>query len=306
MSIAIGVDVGGTKIRALLARDGAITDEAVAPGGAVRAGRTLAAASRIAAVIRSVLLKANALEADAVVVGAAGVGREGERKELTDYLRRERVTKRLQVTTDVEIALEDAFGSAPGIIVLSGTGSIAIARLAAGGEALHRVGGLGWQLGDEGGGYWMGRAILLAVGRAQEQRGPATLLTEDTLAATRSAAFNDLVTWAGNATPYEVANLTRLLTSRYAEGDGVARSIIDQAADELSLLVQTLLRRFPEKGKIPVALSGGNLAAGGPLRAQLGQRWRALPRIEILEVVPDGARGAVTQAVRLLSPSTHT
>src|SRR2546425_3636851 len=56
---------------------------------------------------------------------------------------------------DAEIALSTAFADGTGIIVSAGTGSIAYARDPAG--QLHRAGGDGWQLGDEGGGYWLRR-----------------------------------------------------------------------------------------------------------------------------------------------------
>src|SRR2546426_7691906 len=55
-------------------------------------------------------------------------------------------------------ALATAFGTGPGILVNAGTGSIAYARDPAG--ELHRAGGDGWQLGDEGGGYLLGRGAL--------------------------------------------------------------------------------------------------------------------------------------------------
>src|SRR3989454_9289676 len=55
-------------------------------------------------------------------------------------------------------ALATAFGTGPGILVNAGTGSIAYARDPAG--ELHRAGGDGWQLGDEGGGYWLGGRAL--------------------------------------------------------------------------------------------------------------------------------------------------
>ena len=40
-----------------------------------------------------------------------------------------------------------------------------------------RSGGWGYVLGDEGSGYWIGRAALRAVLREADHRGPATVLT---------------------------------------------------------------------------------------------------------------------------------
>src|SRR5256885_14670362 len=63
------------------------------------------------------------------------------------------IARAARVLADAEVALATAFRSAPGIIINAGTGSIAYARDDAG--RLHRCGGYGWQLGDEGGGYWL-------------------------------------------------------------------------------------------------------------------------------------------------------
>ena len=110
-----------------------------------------------------------------MVVGAAGVGRDEERKALHAALRAEGIAATVHITTDIEIALEAAYGKGPGIVLLAGTGSFAIARLADG--SLKRQGGYGWQMGDEGSGYALGRSALTAVGRAFDGRGPATGLS---------------------------------------------------------------------------------------------------------------------------------
>jgi glucosamine kinase len=158
MSICIGVDAGGTKTAVLIADGERIIARATGPAGAVRPGRALQAASRITVAIRRALTDARLLHGDVLVVGAAGVGRDPERTELRESLRAERLAERVIVTGDLDIALEAAFGTEPGIVLVSGTGSVAVGRAPDG--ALHRRGGYGWQMGDEGSGYAIGRAAL--------------------------------------------------------------------------------------------------------------------------------------------------
>src|SRR5207248_1453172 len=98
------------------------------------------------------------LPGDAAVVGAAGAGRRQEQAELEAALVEAGVARRVRVLADGEVALTTAFARGPGVLVNAGTGSIAYAR-APDGE-IHRAGGYGWQLGDEGGGYWLGRRAL--------------------------------------------------------------------------------------------------------------------------------------------------
>ena len=81
----------------------------------------------------------------------------------------------MRVTTDIEIALTAAFGDGPGIVVVAGTGSVVLGRDPEG--RMLRRGGYGWQMGDEGSGYAIGRAALGAVSRAHDGRSPETAIT---------------------------------------------------------------------------------------------------------------------------------
>src|SRR2546427_7012138 len=90
-------------------------------------------------------------------------GRAQEQAELEAALIDAGVARQVRVLADGEVALATAFGTGPGILVNAGTGSIAYARDPAG--ELHRAGGDGWQLGDEGGGYWLGGGAPGRAGR---------------------------------------------------------------------------------------------------------------------------------------------
>src|SRR5207253_2310896 len=100
-----------------------------------------------------------------------GAGRPQERADLEAALVQAGLARRVRVMADGEVALSTAFADGAGIIVSAGTGSIAYARDPAG--QLHRAGGYGWQLGDEGGGYWLGRRALDGGARAADGRAPS-------------------------------------------------------------------------------------------------------------------------------------
>ena len=143
------------------------------------------------------------------------------------------------VATDIEIALAAAFDDGPGIVVSAGTGSVAVGRDRSGKQ--HRIGGYGWQMGDEGSGYAIGRAALGAVSRAVDGRSPRTALSDRVLAATRSENFDALVRWAAGASPAEVAALAPHVLDVAAHGDPLAQGIADYAARELTQLAICLL-----------------------------------------------------------------
>jgi N-acetylglucosamine kinase-like BadF-type ATPase len=296
VSIYIGVDAGGTKTSVIVADGDRVIARATGGPGAVRAGRALPAASRIAVAVREALTSARLLQGDTMVVGAAGVGRDPERGELRDALRIERVATRTIVTGDLDIALEAAHGQGPGIVLVSGTGSVAVARDKDG--ELHRVGGYGWQMGDEGSGYSLARAALLAVGRARDGRGPATTLLDAILAAGLVKTFDELVRWTNAAEPREIAALAPAVFAAAARGDAVAQGLVEAAADDLAALVAPLIAAFSGKAAIPIALSGGHLAPGRPLRAPVEARLKRERRLEMLEAPLDPAEGALAMARR--------
>ena len=269
--ITIGVDAGGTRTVAAVMRDGQPAGRAEGSGGAIRPGRVLVASATIADVVRRALSDAGALRGQALVVGAAGAGRDLEATELQQALRAEGLADRVQVTSDSAIALEAAFEGTAGIVLSAGTGTIAFARDRAG--AVHRAGGYGWQMGDEGSGYAIGRAALGAVSRAHDGRGAETRLTELLGAATRSPDFDALVRWTATAGPPEVAALAGTVASAASDGDSVAGAIIHYAAEELTQLVLSLRTRLGDDA-MPVALTGGllaNPALDTALRQRLGR-----------------------------------
>src|SRR4051794_30017318 len=263
----IGADVGGTKTAVGVSVDGQIVGRAEGPGAAVRPGRALASASTIVEVVRRALSTAGKMTGDALVVGAAGAGREPEREELRTALRSENLVTSVIVTTDIEIALAAAFAEGPGIVVSAGTGSVAVGRDRTGKR--HRIGGYGWQMGDEGSGYAIGRASLGAVSRAIDGRSPNTALSDRLLKATRSDSYDDLVRWAAGASPAEVAALAPHVLAVAAGGDALAQGIADYAARELSQLAICLVPKMDITPPVPVAVPGGLLGAGQPLRKPL-------------------------------------
>ena len=89
---------------------------------------------------------------------------------LRAIMRRIGARSRVVLVSDALVALVAGVGEAAGVVVLSGTGSIAYGR-----NARHRPpapGGWGYVLGDEGSGYWISRQALRAVVRAADGRGP--------------------------------------------------------------------------------------------------------------------------------------
>jgi N-acetylglucosamine kinase-like BadF-type ATPase len=298
----VGVDGGATRCRAIvLGADGREVGRAEGPAGIVTVRTAAAAAEIIAIVVRDAVRDAigdagAAPPVARLVAGLAGAGRPDARDAARSALEATGVAMAVEVRGDSEIALDDAFDSGAGILVVAGTGSMALGRAAHGRQA--RAGGWGVVLGDEGSGWWLGIQGLRAVARAADGRGPATILTGILLDALSLPDAAAMITRVDAASKGEIAALAPLVLRAAEDGDGLARQLADDAARELAaaaLAVRRALDPWPEPPRVVGV--GGLIAPDGLLRDRVVE---ALGRHELLfdprEVVP--ARGAARRAWR--------
>ncbi|OGU73782.1 MAG: hypothetical protein A2V93_02820, partial [Ignavibacteria bacterium RBG_16_34_14] len=116
-----------------------------------------------------------------VVLGTAGAGRKEDVERLEEHLlnyakSKQVLIKDFKVVSDARIALEGAFSGRPGSILISGTGSIMFGKDSKG--EIHRVGGFGRFIGDEGSGYSTGKKGLAALSKFYDGRGKLTMLSK--------------------------------------------------------------------------------------------------------------------------------
>jgi glucosamine kinase len=173
----------------------------------------------------------------------------------------EAIPGEIDVVGDMRIALQAAFGPGPGVIVISGTGSIAFGRDAQGQTA--RAGGWGFAISDEGSAHWIGRTAVAAVLRAADR------LAEDPIAGQTSALFREIsAAWEvgsceelamrANKLP-NFAELLRGVVAAADASDDLAQEVLRNAGKELAQLAEIVLGRlFPEGGlQTHVAFAGG-------------------------------------------------
>jgi glucosamine kinase len=168
MSFFLAIDAGGTKTTCLLADDSNIL--ARASTGSIKLQRVseTEATTRLTAMLDE-LSSAAAVPLTQITrtcIGLAGLSIPAVRAWATRVLSTH-VAGELLLLGDEEIALDAAFPNASGILLIAGTGSNAIGRAPDG--TLHRAGGWGPILGDQGGGYWIGLEALRATLRALDQ-----------------------------------------------------------------------------------------------------------------------------------------
>ncbi len=300
MSFAIGVDGGGTKVRALIVdAEGVEQGRSECPGAVVTAGEPEDAAGAVrAAVIRAAQEAGVTLPAATMWAGLAGAGNEVARSGAERLLDDGSLASRVAVGTDVEAAFHDAFGDGPGILLISGTGSIAWARGPEG--TVRQVGGWGQYLGDEGSGYSIGAEALRRIMWAEDGRIGETSMRDTLLQGCGVLGIDELIVWRDTASKAQIASLAPLVVRWADEGDEAASQIIDGAVGALTSHVWAALESpTPRDPSLPLVLWGGLLAEDGPLRSRVVEAFRGTS-VRIAERKLDPAMGAARMALSTL------
>jgi len=295
--MVIGVDGGATRCRAIvLDARGQECGRAQGPPALVVDGAWDPAVTVVADVVRDAAAVAGTdLPVARLVAGLAGAGRAEQGAPVAAALRSAELAAAVEVCSDAAIAFHDAFGAGAGILLVSGTGSMALGRSAEGREA--RAGGWGAILGDEGSGWGLGVSALRAVARAADGRGPDTALTDRILQRAGVSTPESLIAWVAGATKGEVAAMAPIVLETAADGDAVATVLADDAARALATAVDAVRHALEPWPEPPVvAVVGGLIAPGGLLRSRVE---RAIAGCQLpfdpREVVP--ARGAALRAL---------
>lgn len=310
MDYVLGIDGGGTSTMCLLAdENGRIVAQAEAPASNHRKADLRVARESITTGVRAVM---DSLGADgarrpprvaAVCAGLAGVDTKEDVAVLSRMLSEIVCTDHLRVVNDGEIALYGALEDNPGVLVISGTGSIVWATTA-GGDRL-RVGGWDYILSDEGSGYSIGLRVVRAVAAAHDGRIQPTCLTGEVFRIFEAANFYELLDliYHEEMRPQRIASLAPLADRAAAAGDAVASLVIEDAAKELAQLALSAIR-LAELSAIPfpVVPAGGALRAGGFFSQCFREKLVSLvPGARITEPRHSPAEGAILLALRDLS-----
>ncbi|WP_209426607.1 BadF/BadG/BcrA/BcrD ATPase family protein [Pararhodobacter sp. SW119] len=285
MKIFLGLDGGGTGCRARARlSDGRTTAEHRAGPANVHTDPDGAIAT-IRALVAETLAEAQAMAAGhaevQAVLGIAGAVEIGAGPRIVAALDLPRVA----VVGDVDLALSGAFEGDDGIIAALGTGSVFARQLSG---QMQRVGGYGFQLGDEASGAWIGREAMRRALYARDGLGPAGPLTAALWA--RFADPGAMMIFARDSRPTNFAAMAPLVIENAAQGCPVAADVLDTAT---AWVIRAIDRLQPEDRLLPVALMGG---VGPVIAARLGPaggRWPLVsPRGSILD-------GALWRAERL-------
>jgi glucosamine kinase len=300
----LGIDGGGTKTTCAVGDETHLLASATAgPSNVVRVGE-LPARESLQRSVRQACAAAGITPAQVsrTCVGGSGAARP----ELAEIVRRslaELLPTPIDVVGDMQIALEAAFDTGPGVIVIAGTGSIAYGRDLHGATA--RAGGWGFAIGDEGSAHWIGRAAVSAVLRAADRNEeiPETPRQSQFSAALLKAwgvtSLVDLARAANSIPPPDFAALFPVVAAGH---DDLATEVLTNAGRELASVAAVVIRRLFGKdhtASVPVAMIGGVFRHAAPVREIFYNELRtADARVEVNPQVVDPVDGALRIARR--------
>jgi N-acetylglucosamine kinase-like BadF-type ATPase len=296
----LGIDAGGTKTVCQLAdENGTLLAETRGGGANLQAVGELEVEKVLHTVMEDALGDRQIVPAS-ICLGIAGVDRRDDSAVVHGIIRRIGYKARVLVVNDALVALEAGAPGQSGVVIISGTGSISYGRNDKGEAA--RSGGWGYVLGDEGSGYWIGRAALRAVLREADHRGPRTALTPLLLKHFDLAQAQGLIheVYHSNLKPASIGSLAKCVQSAFAEGDQVAIGILRGAANELESAALSVARRLELVGKSFVFILAGGIFRAVPwLADELGRRLPvASPKSSVRSLDKEPAAGAVALALQ--------
>jgi N-acetylglucosamine kinase-like BadF-type ATPase len=251
------MDIGGTKTRVIAARKGVtLADETVATE-TWRTWRVGDDAEGLATLVKRVC---GGAVPQSFAVGAHGCDSDQQCEELREALAARLPGAQVKVVNDSEL-LVPAAGYVSGIGVVSGTGSIAVARSREG--HMLAAGGWGWILGDEGSAAALVREAAKAVrGAVDNER-----LDDPLVALLPAAVGTKEVTKLGRVLnevrgAAEWGRFANVVFDAAAEGSPLAHKVIADGARALAELIGVLARRGADAS---VVVAGGGVITEQPL-----------------------------------------
>lgn len=297
----IGLDGGGTKTQCV------ITDENLKPLYECNGGPsnflligTKTVSETILGLIKQSVnhLSISNDQIESIVIGTAGAGRQNDADKLKIVFKTLASDsgfdfKSFQVEHDARIALEGAFSGLPGSILIAGTGSIMFGKDKS--NNLHRVGGFGRYIGDEGSGGFIGRKGLSAVAKDFDGRGKETMLTSLLAEKYEIVTAPQLITeiYSNN---FHIANMAPLVIKAAAQGDEICHAILDDNIEELILHIRAMQNKIKED-LLRLCLVGGAISTDNYYADMLKTKVKdTMPSVKIVNADLPPVMGAALMA----------
>ncbi|MFC7321823.1 N-acetylglucosamine kinase [Halobacillus campisalis] len=248
----IGIDAGGTStIGALMDERGDI--QATFKSGF---GNPLIDLERALLHIEEVMKacrEASNQKISRVIIGMAGYSTLKHKLKLPSHWENDHP---VHILSDAELAFEAGIPDGEGILTIAGTGSIHIGKH---NDKLYTAGGWGHLLGDEGGGYHIGKQAIRHVLTDLEYSRVQGSFTEKLLSHLNLQDSNGIKEWFYTSDKSEVAKLSRFVAYLNREKNKTASNLMIKSAESLAEQVNRLYKNIGLTDKSKLVVSGSLL-----------------------------------------------
>lgn len=312
MKYLIGVDGGGTKTHGMITDcDGKVLAEMLKGSANFQMLGVEPVSKLLVELLYELVDKVggNIADVEIAVFGLTGAGREKDKERIFNGLVNYAKIKNLSlpkiiIETDARIALEGALMGKPGIVLIAGTGSVMFAKDIEG--KIHRVGGWGRFIGDEGSAFVIGREALRAVAKYIDGRGRETILKDLIFEEFNLTDLMQVVSkiYSGE---FDLGKVAPIVMKAAELGDDVAREILDLACVELLEHIKAMLEKANFGETVNLALLGGVLQSENYVSKKLKKMIELeLPKINLIEPMASPAYGAIIYAKNFIENKIST
>lgn len=302
MGYVLGIDSGGTKTLCLIAdTSGTIHGMGIAgPSNYLTTGLKKTKEALAEAISKAVSRSGlHASHIDSAFFGLAGVDLFSQPPVILKMIRGVVSAERIGINNDSLAALYGANAGKPGVIVIAGTGVMALGMNSR--SEWRRSSGWGHILGDEGSGYDIGRKGIIAAIRAHDGRGESTSLLAKIKDHYNIRDIEELIpiTYLRKLERQEIAAVSMIVAQAAREGDAVSRQLLSEAGREIALAVAAVVRGLQmDSGEAEVFPVGGVFRAGSLVMAPFSETLREkAPQARILPPRCHPAVGALILAL---------
>ncbi len=201
--------------------------------------------------LQALKLELNDLAPQAITLGITGLGSP---ELLQSKIQHAFPSAHIHIDTDISLAYKSEFDSGEGIYVYAGTGSIAIHITKE--EEKIMVGGWGYLLGDEGGGYWIGKEAIRHLLRQLDLHEELDDLSQSLVRTFGSSQWKEIREYVYSRDRSAIAALSLLVLENARNQIKSAERIINEAICEIANLIQSMEKRLGTQ-ILPIAVGGG-------------------------------------------------
>lgn len=184
-------------------------------------------------------------------LGCAGI-ETGGRKEKAAAILKKRYAFPCFVTNDAMLGLYALLKGEDGVLIIAGTGSIGYLKK---GGALHRFGGWGHLINDDGSGYTIALKAIRFIAYSFDTNQSETALKKAVFSHLHITALRELIDFTYRSSKGEIAALVPVIADCADKGDPQAQEILRWAGERLSHLACGLCRQYAVKHPL-IAVSG--------------------------------------------------